>query len=1079
MDRISEATIIDSTSLSLRDYQRLVVNESLKRNTLAILPTGSGKTLIATHIIKERLQQMKESGKGKKLIGFLAPTKILCGQQQRYLELHLKEASVNVISFTGETSSINGKSINYWNENGWREVFLNIDVLVMTPQICKQMLQRRFFLIDDFDCIVVDEAHHCRYVRMFFLVLSFILLPRFSFIPSNSGYHPLVFICESAKSSSVQPLIFAMTASPLTSRKGCIEEKLTILENSLGCKTLCTKEILEQFKSHTPSAELSVFRFVNNEFNFIETLNYHNDFSFIKLMKSTISIPSQASKLLILAFIRAKHASFLRNVYTLLINMRCEPKDISSCQIDPYSSYQQTVFPSTDIYKYYRRKGSMEDYEGKPEEETMISSLNPTSHIFKYNSKVQFGGVNGNQFVQTLGQILKITEESGALAGLYAFLICIGNSRKSFIAKSNHYAQSFLKKNYNELNNQQCNSSSTSSNPATGTPGKKGGRRPAVFELPSTAGIMDYERIDSLVNELKLSPFSFIDLFHDDYVYCVTLFDYFVALSSCLGSGICLYGLKKFVSLQNRAEASPFSCRIPSYLVDEKEIHGPLILSFTNTIVYILLRIVIDGESLMNYNSEGILDLVQKRWNLYVQVDEGYLLPINTFELREKECYNAIISASSCLICNVSIDDLKEWSNLEDDCLATRIDCLLLQSNVPTSVISSSEFNNDLVFCYQSLKNFSPISIKVKGLVKVCLLLNGVIDGSEATSEVLEDVTCLDSILTANTSHDSLETGSTSCSTPLHSESTSSTSFEKEDQSINETKHESNQNVMKKKVDEDVAQIVFCKMRLNAVALHFVVMMIIDNLYNTRPSVDTNEEELNRMEIKLLLKDMVGTVGDLYETEDEKKIVDIKESVSSTTSVLSAPLSCEGRNAIKTPNFRAVHIVGNMNQKTQLEILRLFKCGDYNIVFATDVMEEGLDVRACKFVINYDLPCTLKSFVQRKGRSRAKDSQLISLIPYGEDGNESLEELIRLSLQEKAVEECTNAPKELDSFVGLEIFEASTTLISSDSSLMTSFMEVEGLNCDILNDFLVSSVSRSVDASFSSSSTTSCDKYVF
>jgi dsRNA-specific ribonuclease len=876
-----------------------------------------------------------------------------------------------------------------------------------------------------------------------------------------------------------------MTASPLTSRKGCIEERLTILENALGCKTLCTKEILEQFKLHTPSAELSVFRFSNNELNFVDSLNCQNDFSSMKSMISTVSIPSQASKLLILAFIRAKHASFLRNVYTLLINMRCEPKDICSCNVDTFTSAQQNCFPSTDIYKYYRRKGSMAEYEGKPLENGTISSLNPVPHIFKYNSKVQFGGVNGNQFVQTLGQILKITEESGALAGLYAFLVCIGNNRKSFITKSNHLAHSFLRKNDNELNNQQgytTGSSSSTTNPSTGNGGKKsGGRRPVLFDLPSTAGIMDYERIDTLVNELKSSPFPLIDLFHDDYVYCVTLFDYFVALSSCLGTGVCLYGLKRFVSLQNRTDVSSFSCRIASYTVNEKEIHGPLILSFTNAIVYILFRAIIDGESLVNYNSEGTLSLVQKCWNHYVVVDDdAFQLPINTFELREKECYNAIISASWCLICEVSVDDLKEWSNLEDDCLATKIDRLLLQSNVPVSAISSSDFNNDLVGCYQSLRNFPPISIKVKALVKVCLLLSGVTDGSGATCEAVEDVTCVDSINTANTSRDSLEKVSTFNSTPLPP--CGSSFSKKEDQTLNDPKDECRQNASKKNSDEDVAQIVFCKMRLNAVALHFVVMMIIDNLYHTKSSVGPTEEELNRMEIQLLLKDMVGKFSDFDESEEEKQFLEIKDAVAASAaasaSALSGPFSCEERNAIKTPNFRSVHIVGNMKQKSQLEILRLFKCGDYNIVFATDVMEEGLDVRVCKFVINYDLPCTLKSFVQRKGRSRVKDSQLISLIPYGEDGNESLEELIRLSVQEKAVEQCTNDPKQSDSFVGLEIFEASTTLTSNDSTFMTSFMEVEGLNCDILSDFLVSSVSRSVDSSFSSISTTSCDKYV-
>lgn len=61
----------------------------------------------------------------------------------------------------------------------------------------------------------------------------------------------------------------------------------------------------------------------------------------------------------------------------------------------------------------------------------------------------------------------------------------------------------------------------------------------------------------------------------------------------------------------------------------------------------------------------------------------------------------------------------------------------------------------------------------------------------------------------------------------------------------------------------------------------------------------------------------------------------------------------------------------------QKHTISKFKSGKINLAIATSVLEEGIDVPACNAVICFQLPANLKSFVQRRGRARHRDSKLV------------------------------------------------------------------------------------------------------
>ncbi len=178
-----------SEKIEYRDYQKNIAEKCINKNSLVVLPTGMGKTIIAVLVAAKTLEMFPL---GSKII-LLAPTRPLINQ---HYESFLKFLKISENKFSILTGKID-------HEKRTRE-FRENQILFYTPQTLRNDLVNRRYSLENTCLLIFDEAHHA------------------------SGDYPYGLIADRYLDENSDGTILALTASP-----GASKSKVVNLCNSL------------------------------------------------------------------------------------------------------------------------------------------------------------------------------------------------------------------------------------------------------------------------------------------------------------------------------------------------------------------------------------------------------------------------------------------------------------------------------------------------------------------------------------------------------------------------------------------------------------------------------------------------------------------------------------------------------------------------------------------------------------------------------------------------------------------------------------------------------------------------------
>ncbi|MCR4285147.1 MAG: DEAD/DEAH box helicase [archaeon] len=136
---------MEEISIIPREYQNKIFEICKEKDCLVVLPTGTGKTLIALMLAIERFKK-----KPLEKVLILAPTRPLIEQHLEYFKKSLPEGWADMQLFTGKTPSDKRK-----------EIWKTAEFIFSTPQCIANDLDKNLYKLEDVTLLVVDECHRC------------------------------------------------------------------------------------------------------------------------------------------------------------------------------------------------------------------------------------------------------------------------------------------------------------------------------------------------------------------------------------------------------------------------------------------------------------------------------------------------------------------------------------------------------------------------------------------------------------------------------------------------------------------------------------------------------------------------------------------------------------------------------------------------------------------------------------------------------------------------------------------------------------------------------------------------------
>ncbi|KAM3069604.1 Dicer-like protein 1 [Clarireedia jacksonii] len=188
IDQAENQQIISSP----RDYQIELFERAKEKNIIAVLDTGSGKTLIAVlllrHIFAQELED-RARDKPRRVSFFLVDSVTLCFQQHAVLKANLDQPMEMFCGTMGTDLS---------DAKKWRSRIQNNMVIICTAEILRQCLHHSFVTMEQINLMIFDEAHHAKKDHPYARIIK-------------DFYH-------TSGAQTDLPKIFGMTASPVDAR---------------------------------------------------------------------------------------------------------------------------------------------------------------------------------------------------------------------------------------------------------------------------------------------------------------------------------------------------------------------------------------------------------------------------------------------------------------------------------------------------------------------------------------------------------------------------------------------------------------------------------------------------------------------------------------------------------------------------------------------------------------------------------------------------------------------------------------------------------------------------------------------
>ena len=197
-----------------REYQIKLYEIARNENSLIVLPTGLGKTVIMGYLIEDFVDR------GKVIV--VAPTRPLVNQLYRFFLRHLEKPDISkIVELTGEKPPEQRKLY-----------YKHAKLIVATPQVIYNDVIKGILDLSEVSLLILDEAHHA------------------------TGTHHYVRIAELYRLKNPKGRIVGFTASPGSS----YEEVLEVAKNIGASRIVARDEEHPEVKPYVHERRLEIVR---------------------------------------------------------------------------------------------------------------------------------------------------------------------------------------------------------------------------------------------------------------------------------------------------------------------------------------------------------------------------------------------------------------------------------------------------------------------------------------------------------------------------------------------------------------------------------------------------------------------------------------------------------------------------------------------------------------------------------------------------------------------------------------------------------------------------------------------------